>query len=242
MLYAAYEEDTRHLPIWFLRIVHYFLDDWRFSPRFRSWKFPKIGHYEHGEMFKAEDGYWYRISTWISKPWPEMMSANDILCTPPFFSRPWTKTQKEMLDEWGPTITANGHVYKKKTKVFARPSIVGEVIQTITSDGLETTNTGSANKMLIENQTIAKEQYLIDNNKFYSRYELIGPVEGREGWSEFKAIGKCMAIVWDQEDGEFIASWVERMVIKKGDMLCMPVGDNPDIYRIAKQEFFETYE
>jgi len=39
----------------------------------------------------------------------------------------------------------------------------------------------------------------------------------------------------------FIASWGTKMIVKENDFLACPVGEE-EVYRIAREEFFETYQ
>ncbi len=50
-------------------------------------------------------------------------------------------SQKEAQDLYLPQIEENGKEYKKFSQITARPAAQGEVIETITADGKETTNT-----------------------------------------------------------------------------------------------------
>lgn len=72
LLWQAYEEETGHLPLWWLRFLYRLLDDWRFAPYFRSWKPLWIGHYEYSDIYQSINGTWYRSSTWIPRPWPKI--------------------------------------------------------------------------------------------------------------------------------------------------------------------------
>jgi hypothetical protein len=41
---------------------------------------------------------------------------------------------------------------------------------------------------------------------------------------------------------EFVASWGRNMVLKTGDMIVSPCPNFSEVYRIARQEFDETYK
>ena len=163
-------------------------------------------------------------------------------------------TQSEMMNAFGPAVAYAGKIYAKKTKVFARPAVEGEVVVTITSDGKETQNTAKAGDFVVENQTAAKEQYIVAGSTFQKRYmPLTETTPSATGFSEYKAVGKCLGIVYkgtvntenlslESKEIMFISSWKEEMVLKPGDMLVAPLPDTESLYRIAAKEFAETYE
>lgn len=157
-------------------------------------------------------------------------------------------TQKETVETMTPILKSEGKVYKKFKKVFARAAVEGEQIQTITSDGLETTNTAKAESFIIKNQTEAGEMYIIGAKKFHERYDFLE--EGMDGFSVYAAKGKIVAVEMNDdllkelnlpEEYYFVAPWGEEMVVKKGDFLGGP-QDFSEVYRLARKEFFETYQ
>jgi hypothetical protein len=149
-------------------------------------------------------------------------------------------TQKQMIDKFLPLIEEKGEVYIKSTEVNARPAKEGEVIETFTSDGKETQNTAKKGDWVIKNKTEAKEEYIISGEKLRDRYIVRSFI--KDGWYSFKAKGQCQAFEYDGEDMEFMASWNEKMTLKKGDMLATPLPDKKEVYRIAVKEFNETYK
>jgi hypothetical protein len=159
-----------------------------------------------------------------------------------------TYTQKEIMDILIPMLKSDGVLYKKSTKVLAREAMPGEQVNTFTSDGFETSNTAKEGDFVIKNQTTAQELYIIGGEKFRDRYELLEKTEG--DFSIYKAKGKVMAIEMTEELLEklkfpkelyFIAPWDEKVIVKKNDFLVCPI-DFSEIYRIARKEFFETYQ
>lgn len=148
-------------------------------------------------------------------------------------------TQKEMMTTYLPMIEMRGKMYAKKTKVKARPAREGEKIDTITSDGKETTNTAKEGDWVVQNLTKAGEVYILPEKKFKARYEFLN--KWNNDWDYFKALGKCMAMRYYGENFEFMAPWNEKMVVKDRDMLCTPIPEENEIYRIAAKEFGETY-
>ena len=146
--------------------------------------------------------------------------------------------QSEMLEKFLPEIKEKGKDYSKKAIVLVRKAVVGEKVETHTKDGKETTNTATEDNFIVRNPT--GEEYLLKGDLFRSRSHL--PYGVRDGeWESYKANGSCRAIVWEYDQMEFIASWGQPMVIKRGDMLASPLPQMDEIYRIALDEFQQTY-
>ncbi len=155
-------------------------------------------------------------------------------------------TQQEAVYKFMPLLNAFGHFFKKKTTVLARPAVAGERIDTITADGKETTNVAKEGDFVVQNNTEAKEQYILSGEKMKSRYEILEA--HKSGWVIYKATGLVRAIEFNSaildlpEQMEFEASWGENMVLKEGDLICAPLPTQNEIYRIARKEFNETYD
>jgi hypothetical protein len=151
-------------------------------------------------------------------------------------------SQQQMIEKFMPLIKAYGDVYHKQGGVMARQAQPGEVIQTTTKDGLETTNTAGEGDFIVRNPT--GEQYIIKSDVMAKRYEQEGPAQ-QQGWTKFKAKGQVRAIQYNPQSLdmpaqiEFQAPWGESMVLKTGDMIATP--DGSEIYRIARAEFEKTY-
>lgn len=146
------------------------------------------------------------------------------------------------------SLLEQAETYEKFKEITARQAKGGEVIVTITTDGVETQNTASEGDFIVQNTTEAGEQYIIAKDKFASRYEY--KEDMGDGLSRYKAIGKIKAVLVSKdvmealgvgEEFYFTAPWGEKMVAKKGDYLVSPL-DYSEIYRIAEKEFFETYQ
>jgi len=156
--------------------------------------------------------------------------------------------QKDFLDLILPLIKEKGKTYRKFKKTFARKAKEGEVITTVTSDGAETTNKAKEGDFIIKNQTGAGEMYIISGKKFNQRYQFLATTKNE--FSEYKPVGRILAVEMNEDDlnnlglpGEFkfMATWGEGMVVKANDYLATPL-DQGEIYRIARKEFFETYQ
>jgi hypothetical protein len=156
--------------------------------------------------------------------------------------------QQQMREMFIPLLESRGKVFKKHLHILARQAEGGEVIETHTGDGLETVNTAKAGDMIVRNTTRAGEMYVMSAAKFTDRYERVGEGE-EEGFAEYRPTGRILAIEMDAglleelslpEAFSFTASWGSDMVVKAGDFLACP-ADRSSVYRIAREEFFETY-
>lgn len=144
----------------------------------------------------------------------------------------------------------NSSVHEKFTTVLARKAGIGELVETVTSDGKETENTAGSGDMVVRNSTNAEEEYIIKPERFEARYFKVE--DGEDGWDLYQAKGKCRAIEVDDELLDYLkqdqrftfeAPWGESMFCVKGDKLVSPSTELPitEVYRIAAQEFGETY-
>lgn len=156
-------------------------------------------------------------------------------------------SQKEMLTYFLSEPSNFLTRYKKKSLIKAKKAEIGELVKTITADGLETINTAQEGDWLVENQTTGKECYLIKDEIFEKKYELIQSLE--HGWGSYRPKGVIYAKQVDEEElkkmgsaesFQFETSWKEPTVLKPGDYLAVPM-DKSEIYRIAQKEFGETY-
>lgn len=143
-------------------------------------------------------------------------------------------SQEEAMNFFMPQIMSDGKDYAKFTEIKVREAIPNELIETFTSDGKETQNTAKENDFVVTNLGGSGEVYILPADKLYKRYF---NVEG-DIW---KAKGECKALEYSGEPMQFEASWGEAMVLKPGDMICSPLPDLNEVYRIARAEFFSTY-
>ena len=159
-----------------------------------------------------------------------------------------TLSQEQLLERVKPLMPKYGRLFRKKTNVLAKTATGDERIETITGDGKETANTAKAGEFLVRNQTKAGELYVVKPEHFHKKYKYLG--EREDGYAEYKAVGEVNAMALKAEtlralDIEapfhFVASWGEEMVAKPDDFLVIPTGGQ-EVYRIARQEFWETYE
>ena len=156
-------------------------------------------------------------------------------------------TQQQMIEKFMPMIKSWGQKYQKKGEVYARPAEPGEKIDTVTKDGLETTNTAKQGDFVVRNS--GGEEYIVDGATMKKRYEQAGAGQsrlGEMGYMLYKAKGTVEGIQYNPQAMEmpaeiqFEAPWGESMALKAGDMVVTP--DRKEIYRIAKPEFDQTYK
>lgn len=157
-------------------------------------------------------------------------------------------SQQEMLTHFLPILETKGVIYKKKTLIRAKKAVPGTLIVTKTNDGDETKNTAEKGDWLVENQTSSSEQYLVKPKVFEKKYTLLQSLEN--GWGSYQPKGKIIGVeVTKEELGNFVegdqmrfeAPWKEETMLRVGDYLVTP-PEKDEIYRIAKKEFWETYE
>lgn len=157
-------------------------------------------------------------------------------------------TQSEMKQMLLPLISTKGKTYQKFRRVLARRAKGRETIVTRTSDGKETVNRTKPGDYIVKNQTLAGEEYILSPKKFRARYNFLKRSKG--GYSEYEPTGQIYAIEVNQRLLKkfnvknrfyFEASWGSKMIVKEKDFLACPVGEE-EVYRIARKEFFETYQ
>lgn len=158
------------------------------------------------------------------------------------------KFSQEELQERMMPFLRNGKTYEKFKEIEAMEAKGGEVIETITSDGLETRNTAKKGDYIVRNTTGAREMYILKRDKFNKRYEYKDKTDGE--WKMYRSVGRIKGVrVGDElirdleveDEFDFMAPWGERMIVKRGDYLVSPL-DYSEVYRIAEKEFFETYK
>lgn len=157
-------------------------------------------------------------------------------------------TQIKMLEHFLPLMESQGKRFKKRSLIRAKKAEPGLLVVTRTSDGFETQNTAEKGDWLVENQTSAKESYLVKAETFEKKYALMDSLGN--GWGCYRPLGEIYAYKVSAGDlenfganevMEFQAPWKESIVVKPGDYLVIPL-DKGEIYRVARKEFIETYE
>lgn len=157
-------------------------------------------------------------------------------------------TQDEIKQMVFPLLKSKGKSYRKFKKVLARKAKEIERIATVTNDGLETTNQAKTGDYIVKNQTDAGEEYVMSPSKFKDRYKY--KKRSKAGYCEYEPKGRIIALEVNKSflkkfklENEFYfeAPWGSQMIAKEKDFLVCPIGGD-EIYRIARKEFFETYE
>lgn len=156
-------------------------------------------------------------------------------------------SQQELMARVLPLLREDGKVYEKIATIYARMAEEGERIDTITSDGLETSNTAEKGDFVVKNKTEAEECYILKPESFNNAYKFLRKHD--EGFNEYVSNKKIIAVEIDasffKDENEkelyFVAPWGSKMVVKENDYLVCPIGYT-EIYRIARKEFFETYQ
>ena len=148
--------------------------------------------------------------------------------------------QQQAYDHFYPEINQNGKVYKKYGLIYAYKAKSDEFIETWTQDGLETTNYAKEGDFVVQNlQTEFREKYIVSEAMFFKRYRFF--YYSGDG-AVYIPTGKVKATIYFGDDMYFVAKWGRLMVLKYGDYIVTPMPNQDEVYRIARQEFFETYE
>ena len=156
-------------------------------------------------------------------------------------------TQADMLEKLLPLLRQEGKRYRKTQQVLARKAVAGEQINTVTKDGLETTNVADADDYVVQNLTDMGEQYIVDSQAFEKKYALTKDHD--DEFDQYDPVIPIIALELTEAllitlnlPGEFhfTAAWDEDMQARKGDFLASP-PDFSEVYRIARHEFFQTY-
>ncbi len=130
-------------------------------------------------------------------------------------------------------------LFEKFSTADVRLAKEGEVIQTILDGEVETVNTAKSNDVVIRGTR--GEEYIMDKDKFAKRYDLTSKTLDNT-YQNVKATGTCVAYQYQGEPMEFNAAWNEKMIIKADDWLATTDDSVPEVYRIEKQAFAETYK
>ena len=158
--------------------------------------------------------------------------------------------QEQLVKSLSALLLESGRDYRKFKTVKARAARDGEKIVSTVESGRETVNMASSGDYVVENQTGAREQYIVSGAKFGQRYSEDRKLD--DDWSLYSPKGQVKGIEVDrsilnvfQQEGSFYitASWGEAQVVDEGDMLVtpLPLTEKLEIYRIAGKEFSETY-
>lgn len=156
--------------------------------------------------------------------------------------------QAILVEKYLEEIKNDGRLYKKVESVLARKARLGETIVSVTSDGEEGHNVANDGDVVVQNQTDAKEEYIVKGETFVNRYnvelELTDKWQVYEPSGEARAIPITHAVIAELRVGHkfFIeASWGESQFASEGDYFVTPSPNFDEIYRVGKPEFEKTY-
>jgi hypothetical protein len=118
-----------------------------------------------------------------------------------------------------------------KPMSFAKNTVDGLKVVTVTADGKETENVAEVGDIIMSGPS--GEQYIVKAAKFDKLY-----VDGPNGTKIPEQSPRQVAAYTGTEEITFTAPWGQSMVMKPGDYL---VKDGDGYYRVAKQEYEQTY-
>ncbi|MEX1018394.1 MAG: hypothetical protein WDZ49_01975 [Litorilinea sp.] len=121
--------------------------------------------------------------------------------------------------------------YKKCAIVSARAAMAGETIETVVDGLTETVNVANDGDYVVSNP--GGEEYIVEKDRFESRYTLIEATE-----NQFLPTGAPVQIIELDQNVEFEAPWGETQYILAGGFLIFNVDE---VYGIQRQEFLDTY-
>uniref|UniRef100_A0A7S2BQ43 Uncharacterized protein n=1 Tax=Octactis speculum TaxID=3111310 RepID=A0A7S2BQ43_9STRA len=165
-------------------------------------------------------------------------------------------SQKEMIDSYTSVLEGEKTVFVKKIGVNARRCEIDheEVVTVLANGEVETKNTAHTGDMIVMNP--GGEEYVIKFEKFIQKYDEASAStpskssvhRNLEKYKYYEPLGKVYAYTVTEDDiakrlkrRSFTASWGEVMEVRVGDQLVTPLPEKGEIYRIAAQEFSETY-
>lgn len=155
-----------------------------------------------------------------------------------------------------PKIASDASEYRKVQPIRARAAMPGEHVVTVNSVGKETEQVASEGDMLVENQTRARERYLVGGDTFSRSYRVIDGSTHESHWKDYEPRGRVRAL----QIGEALCSelgvcspftieapWGELQKLAIGDYLVVKsdrlasAEEAREVYGIAHREFHETY-
>lgn len=156
-------------------------------------------------------------------------------------------TQEYLVSLILPLLRQDGVTFSKSKRVWAMQANGGELVVSTVSDGEETRNTANPGDYIVKNDTKAGERYVVEQAKFEERYEFY---RADDGCDQHLPKGKVLALEMTASrltelglsmEFTFSAPWGELQVCRLGDYMVCPL-DYSEVYRIAAQEFNETYK
>lgn len=146
-------------------------------------------------------------------------------------------TQEEMLDFYQNQPTQ--HFKKFGNFQFEIAETEHQVVTQLATDTVpETTKTAQVGDFILTGTQ--GERYVVNPKTFENRYIILEYNED-ENLGTAKATGECDAFEFEGEDFEFQSPWGDKMICNEGDFLVIN-REKPEIYRIQRQAFFDTYQ
>lgn len=132
---------------------------------------------------------------------------------------------------------------KKTAKVWVRDAHPQEVIETLISGELETSQIAGSDDVVVEATTNSREQYIISRELLNKRYLATKRKQIRKGlaWKLYEPVGFAYVVEYEGPSATFMAPWNELMIIHKGDYLASTDNDSEFVYRIERSAFEQTY-
>jgi hypothetical protein len=158
---------------------------------------------------------------------PELTDIKDVASKLEF--KPTTKQAKQYAQ--GNDIGDASDLEGMKPMSFAKNTVDGLKVVTVTADGKETENVAEVGDIIMSGPS--GEQYVVKAGKFDKLY-----ADGPNGTKIPEQSPRQVAAYTGTEDITFTAPWGQSMVMKPGDYL---VKDGDGYYRVAKQEYEQTY-
>ena len=161
-------------------------------------------------------------------------------------------SQAEMVATFEDMIRKADQVFEKTTSCAAKMATESGRLDTVVAGQTETSHDFVPGDWIVANPD--GERYVMGKAKFMARYDSANPSEPSslelksEGFRSYRAIGSIWGYRITEADvqqhftaGCFQASWGEKMVCCRDDILAVPWPDGGEIYRIEKTAFQDTY-
>lgn len=168
---------------------------------------------------------------------------------------PQSLKQDVLLTKFVDIMEKHGTVYQKTKGVFATMANGGELVVSVTKDGVETSNVAATGDYIVTNDTTTLEKYIIPEVKFNDRYvhekdnyfvpnqkaRIIALQVTQENIYRFNLEGLEELVIHPSVPLYIEAPWNESQALRLNDYLVCPLSKN-EVYRIARAEFDETYK
>jgi hypothetical protein len=148
-----------------------------------------------------------------------------------------TKTKQEVLDFFKKNLH-RAFLYQKVSHINARKAVNGEHIKTIIDNKVETEHTATDEDIVV--QGTVGELYVMKEKDFLNNYFLDTPLSNN--FQSYKSKRQIIAMLYHGESFYFESPWQNYMLIEDGDYLGTDSLSNPEVYRLERKVFKETYQ